>query len=124
MPDVGPCRLAAPGGLFGRLGIDAAARRVVHIPTSECAKANHVNRDLRVFHECVAAAIARFPFYEAGEEERFQAAADELRERVTTLDDTALATTGWCRSSCLPRSDSRGCLPHPVRRVGAPGSAY
>ncbi|WP_328433062.1 SUKH-4 family immunity protein [Streptomyces sp. NBC_00425] len=81
-------------GLFGRFGIDAAARRVVHIPTSECAKANHVNRDLRVFHECVAAAIARFPFYEAGEEERFQAAADELRERVTTLDDTALAHNG------------------------------
>ena len=92
--------MAAPGGLFGRFGIDAAARRVVHIPTSECAKANHVNRDLRVFHECVAATIARFPFYEVGEEDRFQAAADELREVVTTLDDTALAHNGFWETLC------------------------
>ncbi|MDH6484825.1 SUKH-4 family immunity protein [Streptomyces sp. SAI-127] len=87
-------------GLFGRLGIDVATRRVVHIPTPESTTANHVNRDLGIFHECVAATIARFPFYEEGEEERFQAAADELRELVTTLDDTALAHNGFWETLC------------------------
>ena len=87
-------------GLFGRLGIDVATRRVVHIPTPESTTANHVNRNLGLFHECVAATIARFPFYEEGEEERFQAAADELRELVTTLDDTALAHNGFWETLC------------------------
>ncbi|MEH0450124.1 MULTISPECIES: SUKH-4 family immunity protein [unclassified Streptomyces] len=87
-------------GLFGRLGIDVASRHVVHIPTPGCATSNPVNRDLRVFHECVAATIARFPFYEEGEEERFQAAADELRELVTTFDDSALAHNGFWEALC------------------------
>ena len=85
---------------LARLGIDVATRRVVHIPTPESTTANHVNRDLGIFHECVAATIARFPFYEEGEEERFQAAADELRELVTTLDDTALAHNGFWETLC------------------------
>ncbi|MGW5664036.1 SUKH-4 family immunity protein [Streptomyces sp. NPDC003758] len=87
-------------GLFGRLGIDVASRRVVHIPMPESATFNHVNRDLGIFHECVAATIAHFPFYEEGEEERFQAAADELRELVTALDDTALAYKGFWETLC------------------------
>ncbi|GLX49025.1 hypothetical protein Shyhy01_19750 [Streptomyces hygroscopicus subsp. hygroscopicus] len=72
-------------GLFGRLGIDVASRRVVHIPTPESATVNHVNKDLGLFHECVAATIAHFPFYEQGEEARFQA-ADELRDDVEMGD--------------------------------------
>lgn len=87
-------------GLFGRLGIDVASRRVVHIPMVESATANHVNRDLGAFHECVAGTIARFPFCEEGEEDRFQEAADELRELVLTLDDTALAFNGFWETLC------------------------
>ncbi|WP_326577580.1 SUKH-4 family immunity protein [Actinacidiphila glaucinigra] len=87
-------------GLFGRLGIDVASRRVVHIPAPESTTANHVNRDLGIFHECVASTIAHFPFYEEGEEERFPAAADELRELVATLDDTALTHNGFWESLC------------------------
>ncbi|MCX5328302.1 SUKH-4 family immunity protein [Streptomyces sp. NBC_00140] len=86
-------------GLFGRIGIDVASRRVAHIPTPESATANHVNRNLGLFHECVAATIARFPFYEEGEEESFQA-ADELRELIATLDDTALAHNGFWETLC------------------------
>ncbi|WP_405638642.1 SUKH-4 family immunity protein [Streptomyces sp. NBC_00019] len=87
-------------GLFGRIGIDVASRRVVHIPTPASATANHVNRNLGLFHECVAATIARFPFYEEGEEESFQAAADELRDLIATLDDTALAHNGFWETLC------------------------
>ncbi|GAB2764689.1 hypothetical protein GCM10027072_74250 [Streptomyces bullii] len=87
-------------GLFGRLGIDVASRRVVQIPKTESPTARHVNRDLGAFHRCVAAIIARFPFYEEDEEERFQEVADELRHLLTTLDDTALADNGLWETMC------------------------
>jgi hypothetical protein len=87
-------------GLFGRLGIDVASRRVVQIPKIESATAWHVNRDLGTFHQCVAAIIARFPFYEEGEEDRFQEVADELRRLLAALDDTALAHNGLWETMC------------------------
>ncbi|MDQ0994736.1 SUKH-4 family immunity protein [Streptomyces sp. V3I7] len=87
-------------GLLGRLGIDVDSHRVVHIPKIESAAANHVNRDLGTFHRCVAATIACFPFYEEGEEDRFQEAADDLRELLASLDDTALAHNGLWETLC------------------------
>ncbi|GAA4830721.1 SUKH-4 family immunity protein [Kitasatospora terrestris] len=87
-------------GLFGRLGIDVASGRVVQIPKTDSATAWHVNRDLGAFHQCVAATIARFPFYEEDEEDRFQEAADELRRLLTALDDTALADNGLWETLC------------------------
>ncbi|SEL88875.1 SUKH-4 family immunity protein, partial [Streptacidiphilus jiangxiensis] len=74
--------------------------RIVHIPTTESSTANHVNKDLEAFHRCVAATIARFPFYEEGEEGRFDEAADDLRELLATLDDTALAHNGLWETLC------------------------
>ncbi|MER5479633.1 SUKH-4 family immunity protein [Streptomyces sp. NPDC002734] len=87
-------------GLFGLLGIDVASRRVVQIPTTECATAWHVNRDLGTFHRCVAATIARFPFHEEDEEDRGQEVADELRHLLTGLDDSALADNGFWEALC------------------------
>ncbi|GAA2264708.1 hypothetical protein GCM10010430_56780 [Kitasatospora cystarginea] len=87
-------------GLFGRIGIDVASRRVVHIPRADYATASHVNTDLEAFHRCVAAVIARFPFYEEGEEERSQQVADELRDLIAALDDTALAHNGFWETMC------------------------
>jgi hypothetical protein len=86
--------------LFGHIAIHVASRRVVHIPTIESSIINHVNRDLGAFHRCVAATIARFPFYEEGEEERFDEAADDLRELLVTFDDTALAHNGLWETLC------------------------
>ncbi|MER7729097.1 SUKH-4 family immunity protein [Streptomyces sp. NPDC096323] len=88
-------------GLFGHIAIEVASRRIVHIPMAESSATNHVNRDLEAFHWCVAATIARLPFCEEGEEDRFDAAAGDLRELLATLDDTALAHNGlweplWC----------------------------
>ena len=87
-------------GLFGLIGVDVASRLIVHIPSTQASVVNHVNRDLRAFHRCVAAAIARFPFYEEGEEERFDEAADDLRELLAALDDTALAHNGFWETLC------------------------
>ena len=86
--------------LLGLTAIDVASRRIVHIPTTESSTVNHVNRDLGAFHRCVAATIARFPFYEEGEEDRFDEAADDLREVLATLDDTALAPNGLWETLC------------------------
>ncbi|MFC8719894.1 SUKH-4 family immunity protein [Kitasatospora sp. NPDC057198] len=87
-------------GLFGWLGIDVVSRHVLHIPTTESATAWHVNRDLETFHECVAAVIGRFPFYEEDEEDRFEEVADELRQLLDTLDDSALAHNGLWETLC------------------------
>ncbi|MFC5765061.1 SUKH-4 family immunity protein [Actinacidiphila bryophytorum] len=87
-------------GLFGRLGVDVASRRVVHIPKIGSATARHVNRNLETFHRCVAAVIDRFPFYEEGEEDRFEEVADELRQLLDTLDDSAPAHSGLWETLC------------------------
>ncbi|MCX4451744.1 SUKH-4 family immunity protein [Streptomyces sp. NPDC058369] len=87
-------------GLFGHIAIEVASRRIVHMPMAESSTTNHVNRDLEAFHRCVAATIARFPFYEEGEEDRFEEAAGDLRELLATLDDTALAHNGLWETLC------------------------
>ncbi|MFF2189639.1 SUKH-4 family immunity protein [Streptomyces sp. NPDC058155] len=87
-------------GLFGHIAIEVASRRIVHIPMAESSTTNHVNRDLEAFHRCVAATIARFPFYEEGEEERFDEAAGDLRGLLAALDDTALAHNGLWETLC------------------------
>jgi hypothetical protein len=87
-------------GLLGRIAIDVATGHVVHIPLENSATANHVNRDLCSFNRCVAAVIARFPFYGGDEEETFQEVADELRELIAGLDDTALAHNGFWETFC------------------------
>lgn len=100
--EIGENGLVAFGasGLFGRIGIDVITRHVVYIPTIERMTTSHVNRDLDSFHRCVAAAIARFPFYAEGEEERSQEVADQLRERISTVDDSALAHNGFWELLC------------------------
>jgi hypothetical protein len=99
---IGESGLVAFGtsGLFGRVGIDVATRRVVHVPMVESTACSHVNADLGTFHRCVAATIARFPFYGEDEEERFQPVADELRELIAALDETALAHNGFWETLC------------------------
>ncbi|MFD5897751.1 SUKH-4 family immunity protein [Streptomyces sp. NPDC060366] len=87
-------------GLFGHIAIEVASRRIVHIPMAESSTTNHVNRDLEAFHRCVAATIARFPFYEEGEEEGFDEAAGDLRGLLAALDDTALAHNGLWETLC------------------------
>jgi len=87
-------------GLFGRIGIDVATRHVVHVPTVESTTSSHVNADLGTFHRCVAATIARFPFYGQDEEERFQLVADELRQLIAALDETALVHNGFWETMC------------------------
>ncbi|MER5618863.1 SUKH-4 family immunity protein [Streptomyces sp. NPDC002215] len=99
---IGECGLVAFGasGLFGRVGIDVATRHVVHIPDLESATTSHVNRDLASFHRCVAAVIACFPFYGEDEEERWQETADEIRELVSVLDESALLHDGFWETFC------------------------
>ncbi|WP_241678938.1 SUKH-4 family immunity protein [Streptomyces lasalocidi] len=85
-------------GLFSRLGV--ASRRVVQIPKIGSATAWHVNRDLKAFHRCAAGTIARFPFHEEDEKDRFQEVADELRRLLAALDATALADNGLWETLC------------------------
>ncbi|MFC1407814.1 SUKH-4 family immunity protein [Streptacidiphilus sp. N1-12] len=87
-------------GLFGRLGVDVTSRHVVQIPKIGSATAWHVNRDLGALHQCVAATIACFPFYQEDQEENFQEVADELRRLLAALDDTALADNGLWETLC------------------------
>ena len=98
----GECGVVVFGScsLFGLIGIDVASRLIVHIPSTEASVVNHVNRDLGAFHQCVAATIARFPFYEEHEEDRFDQAADDLRELLASLDATALAHNGFWETLC------------------------
>ncbi|MET4926780.1 SUKH-4 family immunity protein [Streptomyces sp. PSRA5] len=87
-------------GLFGLIAIEVASGRIVHVPSTESSTTNHVSRDLGAFHRCVAATIARFPFYEEEEEDKFDEAADDLREVLAALDDTALAHNGLWETLC------------------------
>jgi hypothetical protein len=87
-------------GLFGRIALDVASDHVVHIPEFESATAHHVNRDLDSFNQCAAAVIARFPFYAEGDEERCEEVAEELRDLVSGIDETALAHKGFWEMFC------------------------
>lgn len=90
----------ATSGLLGRIAVDVASGRVVQIPKVESATASHVNRELDSFNRCVAAAIARFPFYAEGDEERCEEVAEELRVLVSGIDETALADNGFWETFC------------------------
>lgn len=90
----------ATSGLFGRIAVDVATGHVVQIPTIESATASHVNSDLDSFNRCAAAGIARFPFYAEDEEERFEEVAEELRDLVSGMDETALVHDGFWETFC------------------------
>ncbi|WP_030950283.1 SUKH-4 family immunity protein, partial [Streptomyces sp. NRRL S-646] len=90
----------ATSGLFGRIAVDVATGHVVQIPKLESATANHVNSDLDSFNRCVAAVIARFPFYAEDDEERFEEVAEELRDLISGIDETALAHNGFWETFC------------------------
>lgn len=87
-------------GLFGRIAVDVASGRVVQIPKIESATANHVNRDLDSFRRCAAAVIARFPFYAEDDEGGFEEVAEELRDLLSGIDETALARSGFWETFC------------------------
>ncbi|WP_086828148.1 SUKH-4 family immunity protein [Streptomyces sp. NRRL B-24572] len=90
----------ATSGLFGRIAVDVASGHVVQIPEVESATTHHVNRDLDSFNRCVAAVIARFPFYAEGDQERCEEVAEELRVLVSGIDETALADNGFWETFC------------------------
>ncbi|WP_406054805.1 SUKH-4 family immunity protein [Streptomyces sp. NBC_01077] len=89
----------AMSGLFGRIAIDVASGHVVQTPAIESAAVSHVNRDLASFNRCVAAVIARFPFYAEGAEETYDV-AKELRDLLTGIDETALVPDGFWETFC------------------------
>ncbi|MFI5759294.1 SUKH-4 family immunity protein, partial [Streptomyces sp. NPDC051569] len=89
-----------PRGLFGRIAVDVATDHVVRIPKIESATASHVNSDLGSFNRCVAAVIARFPFYADGDEDRYEAIADDLRDLISGIDETALVHNGFWETFC------------------------
>ncbi|MFI0813430.1 SUKH-4 family immunity protein [Streptomyces echinatus] len=90
----------AKSGLFGRIAVDVASGHVVQIPHAESSTTHHVNRTLDSFNQCIAAVIARFPFFAEGDEERFEEVAEELRELVSGIDGTALADNGFWETFC------------------------
>ncbi|MFK0025337.1 SUKH-4 family immunity protein [Streptomyces sp. NPDC090798] len=91
----------ATSGLLGRICIVVATGEIVHIPKVESTMATHVNRDLDSFTRCVAGVIDRFPFYEEDEEQEvFEEVADEVREIIVTIDDTAMVHNGFWDGIC------------------------
>ncbi|WOX12665.1 SUKH-4 family immunity protein [Streptomyces sp. N50] len=90
----------ASSGLFGRIAVDVATGHVVQIPKAESTTASYVNQDLGSFNRCVAAVIARFPFYAEGDEERCAEVAAELRDLVSGIDETALVHNGFWETFC------------------------
>ncbi|MFJ8020381.1 SUKH-4 family immunity protein [Streptomyces sp. NPDC096311] len=88
-------------GLLGRICVDTSTGEVVHIPKVESAKVTHVNKDIHAFTRCVSAVIDRFPFYqEDAEEEEFERVADELRDIIVRIDETALVHNGFWDGVC------------------------
>ena len=90
----------ATSGLFQRIAVDVATGRVLQIHADEAAPANHVNGDLRSFNRCVAAVIARFPFRPDADEEEYEQEAEELRDLLVDIDETALAHNGFWETFC------------------------
>ncbi|MDD9381280.1 SUKH-4 family immunity protein [Streptomyces sp. ZAF1911] len=87
----------ATSGLSGHVAVDVASGHVVQI---QSATAWHVNRDLDSFNRCVAAVIARFPFYADGDDEVCTEKADELRDLISSIDETALVRDGFWDTFC------------------------
>ncbi|WP_329167352.1 SUKH-4 family immunity protein (plasmid) [Streptomyces sp. NBC_01717] len=59
-----------------------------------------MNRDLDSFSRCVAAVIACFPFYAESDAERCEEVAEELRDLVSNIDETALVHNGFWETFC------------------------
>ncbi|MFE2557916.1 SUKH-4 family immunity protein [Streptomyces sp. NPDC059352] len=89
----------AMSGLFRRIAIDVASGHVVETLAIESAAVSHVNRDLASFNRCVAAVIARFPFYAEGDEETYEV-TEELRDLLSGIDETALVRDGFWETFC------------------------
>lgn len=87
----------ATSGLSGHVAVDVASGHVVQI---QSATASYVNKDLDSFNRCVAAVIARFPFYADGDDEGCKERADELRGLVASIDETALVRDGFWETFC------------------------
>jgi hypothetical protein len=86
-------------GLLGRICIDAATGEIVQIPTVEARLVTHVNRDLGAFTRCVSAVITRFPFYDENDgDEKFRQVAQEIRQLIGGIDETALVHNGFWHS--------------------------
>ena len=86
-------------GSHGRICVDVATGTVVHVPTVDGPVVNVVNVDLGTFRECVAAVIARFPYYsEDDEPEQFEEVAEELRHTIGVIDESALGNDGFWRT--------------------------
>ena len=90
----------ATSGLFGRIAVDVATGHVVHLPMLESAIAGHVNNDLGTFNRCVAAVIARFPFYADSDGGTKYEVAKELRALLAGTDGTALVRDGFWEMFC------------------------
>lgn len=90
----------ATSGLSGHVAVDVARGHVVQIPGIEPMRAWHVNSDLDSFNRCVAAVIARFPFYADGDDAGCKERADELRGLVASIDETALVRDGFWETFC------------------------
>lgn len=59
-----------------------------------------MSRDLGSFSQCVAAVMARFPFYVDDDEDRYEEVAVELRDLISDIDKTALADNGFWETFC------------------------
>lgn len=77
-----------------------ASGHVVQIPGIESTTVWHVNRDLDSFNRCVAAVIARFPFYADSDDEDCAERAKELRALVFGIDETALVRDAFWDTFC------------------------
>lgn len=83
-------------GLFGRICVEPASRRIVQVPTIRSEQVNAVNADLAAFTACVQATIDRFPFYDQeSESEDWEAAAKDLEVKLAAIDHVTLAHNGF-----------------------------
>lgn len=85
----------ATSGLAGRVCIDPSTGEVVQIPEVGSTTIWHVNKNLSLFARCVEAVIGCFPFYQEGEEDGFEGAADDIRDVVLNIDETAFNPNGF-----------------------------
>ncbi|GHD63816.1 hypothetical protein GCM10010317_061180 [Streptomyces mirabilis] len=91
----------ATSGLLGRICVDVTTGEIVHIPKVDSTTVTHVNRELDLFTRCVSGVIERFPFYgEDDGDEKFEEVADEVRDIIAAVDDTALVHNGFWDGLC------------------------
>ncbi|PKW00257.1 SUKH-4 immunity protein [Streptomyces sp. 1222.5] len=94
----GPVAIAT-SGLCARIAVDVASGRLVQLSDVASSTTHHVNRDLDSFISCVAAVVARFPFYAEGDE-GCEEVAEELRRLISEIDETAQAGDGFWQTFC------------------------